>query len=274
MTVQLAWHVVAAADATSLVVRQGTFPASSLLHSHDFAEVFVVESGHASHVIGGTAQALSSGDMVFVSPTDCHQFVEPSSEFTITNVAFPPMFMEGVREMAPTARDAWNNDTKPMPIGRVDQTRLLRRAHELARTGTPVRLLLFLAEALLAADRSDQIQSQPEWLRRSLAEWHEDSDAMRDGVAGLARLAGRSREHVSRVIKSSTGRRAVDLVNEGRIELAASLLQTSDDNIATIAYHAGFESLSHFYHLFRSRHGTTPRQYRLQKLRVIGAEDR
>jgi AraC-like DNA-binding protein len=33
-------------------------------------------------------------------------------------------------------------------------------------------------------------------------------------------------------------------------------------DIADIAAAAGFESLSHFYHLFQKQHGVTPRQFR------------
>lgn len=269
MTVRLTWDGVAATSEWLLVVRHRGFSAASELHTHDFAELFVVESGQSSHVVDGMAVDVSEGDLVFVSPQDTHQFMVPTPDFTITNVAFPAGVMTWLQEMVPEATRAWEKGRQPAPLGVGERTRVVRMAHELATTSGPLRLVRMLSEILVVSHRSERTWSQPEWLGRALGEWQRDAEAMRDGVGGIARIAGRSREHVSRVVKESTGQRAIDLVNETRLEMAANLLQTTDDGIADIAHQVGIDGLSHFYRLFRQQHGTTPRLFRITRKGVV-----
>jgi len=77
-------------------------------------------------------------------------------------------------------------------------------------------------------------------------------------------VAGRSREHVNRVDRATSGRTATELVNETRLTRAAAELTMTDDPIARIAVARGLPNLSHFYRLFNERFGTTPRRFRLR----------
>ena len=52
------------------------------------------------------------------------------------------------------------------------------------------------------------------------------------------------------------------LVNDIRLEYAARCLMQSKAEIMDICADAGFDSLSHFYHLFRAYFGISPRQFR------------
>jgi AraC family cel operon transcriptional repressor len=53
------------------------------------------------------------------------------------------------------------------------------------------------------------------------------------------------------------------------MEFAAGELRTTLRPIIEIALECGISNLSHFYGLFKTAHGTTPRAYRLRHLRTI-----
>ena len=86
----------------------------------------------------------------------------------------------------------------------------------------------------------------PPWLGDALARFAADPDALAGGVPGLAALAGRSREHVNRVIRDRTGDTATALVNELRLTGAAAELRMTDRPIVRIATDCGIGNLSHF----------------------------
>jgi AraC family cel operon transcriptional repressor len=53
------------------------------------------------------------------------------------------------------------------------------------------------------------------------------------------------------------------------MEFAARELRVTSRPIADIALDCGLNNLSHFYSLFRSAHGQTPRAYRLAHHRIV-----
>lgn len=268
--VRLNWDDIAPAGAVSLVVRHGGFPATSVAHDHDFAEVFVVESGAALHERGGTECSLCAGDVIFVLPQDTHRFIAPTADFRITNVAFPDHVLGALREAIPEADRAWSAASDgSVTLGPTEKVRVLRLAHDLTRSNTRLHLTRLVVEILLSVEPDREAFCEPSWIREALSAWQRDEDAMRDGVAGLARISGRSRGHVSRMVRSATGRRAIDVVNESRLELAAGFLQTTDDGIAKIASKVGFSGLSHFYRLFRRHFGVTPGMFRRAHQAVV-----
>ena len=43
-----------------------------IMHYHDFAELFLVESGHGRHILPTGEHKLSEGDLVYVAPGHRH----------------------------------------------------------------------------------------------------------------------------------------------------------------------------------------------------------
>jgi AraC-like DNA-binding protein len=149
----------------------------------------------------------------------------------------------------------------------------LGRIHEIGATLArvpPTRLHLdrMLIEVFAGVEAPAGIEL-PSWLREALSEWQRSPDAMAAGVGGLAALAGRSREHVSRVVRQATGQRTIDVLNRLRLDTAAAQLRMTDRPIALIAIDVGLTNLSNFYRIFGATFGTTPRRYRLRHHQVI-----
>ncbi|MGB1208234.1 MAG: helix-turn-helix transcriptional regulator, partial [Paracoccaceae bacterium] len=105
----------------------------------------------------------------------------------------------------------------------------------------------------------------PAWLVTACADTR-DPQVFRQGAAGFVAAAGRGHEHVCRVARQYLGLSPTAYVNRVRMEHAAMLLGGTDQPIPDIAVDCGLENLSHFYRLFQSHYGTTPRRYRARHL--------
>jgi AraC-like DNA-binding protein len=73
---------------------------------------------------------------------------------------------------------------------------------------------------------------------------------------------GRSQFHA--LFKAETGQTFTEFLAGIRCDKAAELLVNSDRTILDIAVSCGFNNLSHFYHVFKSRKGMSPKRYRTE----------
>lgn len=78
----------------------------------------------------------------------------------------------------------------------------------------------------------------------------------------LARQVHLSPYHMSRVFKKETGIAPIQYVMSYRVEVSKQYLLTSADTMESIAERVGYESETHFQHIFRRLTGSTPGQYR------------
>ncbi|TVR48644.1 MAG: AraC family transcriptional regulator [Puniceicoccaceae bacterium] len=78
----------------------------------------------------------------------------------------------------------------------------------------------------------------------------------------VARQAGISPGHFSRLLKERTGRSFTELLRQCRIDLACDLLRSTERSLAEIAAECGFCDQSYFTRVFQDVKGTTPKQFR------------
>lgn len=89
-----------------------------------------------------------------------------------------------------------------------------------------------------------------------------ESPAQAPGVAELAKQAGYSVDHFSRIFLKTTGLRPQDYVIQARIERARQLLAESDLTIGMVAEVLGFQDIFYFSRQFRQKTGRTPTEFR------------
>jgi AraC family cel operon transcriptional repressor len=243
-------------------------------HTHDFAEVFWIEDGSGVHVVNGQRHALTRGDLVLMRPDDVHTFrTRDVGGLTQVSVAFDRATLDFLQHRY-YDDGAWPWAGATLPATYTFEPGELGWSGELAGllfAGPPTRLLLerFLL-ALLQQLVSPQLRpGLPGWLDDALRRLGDDTEALAGGVATLAALAGRSREHVNRVARRATGRTATELVQEVRLNRAAADLRLTDFPISRIASDCGSANLSHFGRLFKARFGLTPRRYRLHHQALV-----
>lgn len=78
----------------------------------------------------------------------------------------------------------------------------------------------------------------------------------------VASLINMSEASLTRFLRKWTGKTFVDNLNDIRIAEAVCRLIDTSDSIAEICYKCGFNNLSNFNRIFKSRKGYTPTEYR------------
>lgn len=250
----------------------------SQLHTHDFPEVFWLETGTGTHWINGQRKRLDTGDLVVVRPEDQHRLEAVDSfGFTLINLAFDPEIRRHLLSRYGAEMSAWLAPIGPLPVRLQLKSpaifSLRRQVESLARAENSLlaleHFLLGLPSLGEAAD-SGQIPAleQPDWLRRACSEVQRPEIFAR-GAAGFVRVAGRSAEHVARTTRAVLGLTPSDYVNRVRMDYAARELRFTPKPIAQIALDCGIGNLSHFYAVFKKAQGMTPRSYRIAHQRIV-----
>jgi transcriptional regulator GlxA family with amidase domain len=75
-----------------------------------------------------------------------------------------------------------------------------------------------------------------------------------------------SAPHLARIFRREAGRTVGEYLLFLRITRARELLATTDCPTLDVAANCGFESVEHFYRIFRRLTGMTPRTYRKARL--------
>jgi len=81
-------------------------------------------------------------------------------------------------------------------------------------------------------------------------------------VNDMAKCAGYSRYHFTRLFKEYTGSSPQYFMNELRIRMAVRLLQTEQLSVKEIAQRCGFEDVSYFCKIFRKFQKVSPNEFR------------
>ncbi len=274
MSLTLQWNRLFPSGRVSLISwSRKTLGEEFPLHDHDFPEVFWISAGCLQHELNGVGTELPLGRLMFIRPADRHAFRGIDARGgTVCNFAVRPDIVAHLRERYFAGqRIAWWHEAEPPPMLQLAPAELHlldHAARELAATGDPdlhatERFLLNLFHLLRQRDAPVRLTAEPAWLAAARVAMNEPRHLAR-GVPQLVRFAGCSAEHLARTVRRVHGVTPTDLVNQLRLGWAAAELQYSGRTIADVALAAGFESLSHFYHLFRRQHGVTPRQFRLR----------
>lgn len=80
-------------------------------------------------------------------------------------------------------------------------------------------------------------------------------------VEKLSKYVGMSRGSLYNKLLELSGYTPVEYIRQVKLEKAASLLETSDYNVAQIAYMTGFGTPSYFSRTFKSKYGVLPSEY-------------
>ncbi len=251
---------------------------SSQRHDHDFAEVLWLDDGMGTHFVNGKREHLEKGFLRFIRPDDRHEIVSSGSHpLRLSNVAFPSEILEWLaREFPQEAGYQWQQWLDGSRI-LLDDSRLTTlgllfdRLAASPQSRLPIlRFLIDLVDLLQRAAHAVYGRGgAPAWFSRAVDEISEHPVLLREGLTALARVAERSTDHVNRTCRRYLGKTATDIVNEMRLEQAARLLRSSDQEVVDVAYRCGFENLSHFYHLFKSHYGMPPARFRNRELNII-----
>ncbi|MBQ3221724.1 MAG: helix-turn-helix transcriptional regulator [Clostridia bacterium] len=81
-------------------------------------------------------------------------------------------------------------------------------------------------------------------------------------LTDIYKLSGYGQTTLSKLFKQYMGQTLISYINDLKLDYACSLLTNTDYNTLSISSSLGFDSLSHFNHLFKKKFNMSPLQYR------------
>jgi AraC family transcriptional regulator, arabinose operon regulatory protein len=141
-------------------------------------------------------------------------------------------------------------------LRRMERDDSVRSRQSAAGAAWHLLALLAAGQTGTSASRNDEIQQAQQYLREHVG--------ARTSVADLAALAQLSPSHFAALFRRATGTGVLRYQTRLRMSRARELLDTTDQPIAEIARTLGYTDPFYFSRQFRSVHGTSPSDYRVQ----------
>jgi len=247
------------------------------LHTHEFAEFFLIISGKINHLVNSEYQELNAGTLVFIRPADIHGFEQlDGSACELVNVAFKLEFLLDLS--AYLGNDFFlRKYTGPVmsPVFKLSlletddlATRLIRMnalqntAHDLARLNVKIMLADIFTRFFLDTGLSNFNNERPDWFEQMNLEMRKHKN-LREGLDRMKQLAPCTQEHLCKCFRKFLDKTPTEFINEQRIKQAAKQIVETDDKILAVALELGFKSLSRFYSMFKKYYGISPAKFRL-----------
>lgn len=242
-------------------------------HYHDYFEVFLVLSGQAKHLVGTEETVLEAGNLVFIRPSDIHDYISDGYGYSMLNITFTKETLSGLFAFLGDgfpASDLMNAAVPPQVIldnGAMQaiQTRMTAinaiDHEDVSALKTALRILLFEIFSNHFSDFVAKKQTIPSWLSAACQQMQHNGSFV-EGNDALFALTGRTREHVCRSMKKYMGMTVSEYVNDLRLRYIANMLRSSNHTISQIVFSSGFNNLSWASELFRKKYGISMRQYR------------
>ena len=176
----------------------------------------------------------------------------PAEAITVADVHATDAILRRVAELLPNGRQAG-------PSGSADEGHRRRTAASLLRG------VLMDYDARARQSEEDSPSATDRHHRDvvlSIAARIDDEPDRVPSIDELAREAGYSRDHFTRVFKDVLGQSPRDYVIASRVNRAAQLLTESSLPISQVAYASGYDDVYYFSRQFRQKTGHTPSAYR------------
>lgn len=241
-----------------------TVRAVTEVHTHEFYEFFLVTKGSIYHIVNGQRMVLHAGALVLICPHDQHyygQFGKTDCEFI--NLAYPVSTHEavlGFLGIEPAAAPVHRLTPQEMEV-LVDRLQSLAAMDRSQRRPALRALLAELFVRYFRSPGSGATAPIPPWLGDLTQAMRQPANFVR-GLPRLHELSPVTPEHLCRSVRSHFGKTPTEWINDLRLGYAADLLAHTDQEIVAISLQAGFDNLSHFYHLFRQHYHLSPARYR------------
>jgi AraC family cel operon transcriptional repressor len=220
---------------------------------------------------------MPAGYLVMIRGSDSHGFEAlPQETLNLVNIAFPISLIDRIMGRYFDETDRWFHKEGSMPFETVldvmrqrQLTLAFDRLVASAQDNFAVDHFLMDLFQLCAPQTALHLgQALPDWLETAMRRYTGE-EFVSGGLETFFRLAGRSPEHVSRVMRKELDTCPSEWINRKKIEYARRLLEVGSAPVVDVASEAGFENLSYFYRLFKKNYGVSPKRFRSEHNRLI-----
>ncbi|MDF2922250.1 MAG: AraC family transcriptional regulator [Paenibacillaceae bacterium] len=249
-------------------------------HWHAHIEILVFMKGEASVTCGNVVMKAGAGDIIVVNSNELHSLIAQSEDLFYYALICDPSLLHSrstdaveTKFITPLIQNRLLFCNK---IGSDETLRacLLTLIGELDRRETgyelAVKSQLYGLLALLVRSHTATSLAAEEYLERMRRLKRFDpvfrriEESYRESltIEELARTAGLSRFHFSRLFKELTGKTVTDYVNAVRIDMSEQLLRSTPLTLSEIAELTGFNDIYYFSRMFKKYKNVPPSEWR------------
>ena len=243
---------------------------TSCYHSHDdYIEIFIVTKGKLAHRFGKSLTTLKAGDAFIVLPGQYHkhsQYKNYSSQHINLTCRIPfakeifKMYFQAENPDIPNQLIHMN--AKIFEMALTFQQLILESKTEEAKNILVKSFISFAFSLFHSTETAEEEKHIPEWLQDFIQKLNDFDFTTEFNLSDIYALSNYSQTTLSREFKKYVGKTLIAYINDLKLNYACNQLKHTDLSILSIASSLGFDSLSHFSHLFKKKYGITPLQYR------------
>lgn len=248
-------------------------------HRHTYYEIFLVYSGGMLHEVNHKSVEVPANTILFIRPDDYHRYRQTGGNpCGLVRLWVSQEIITGLMGFLGGTVNLQGLLTETLPpsavlpqskmeefVERFEAVFSFHQEEENRRIACLKQLLLELIYLFTGVMNQQHDSSLPLWLAE-LCSQISVRDNFLGGLDKLFELSPVSREHLSRSFQKYLGTTPTRYINRLRLNYAANQLANTNRRIIDICYDSGFGNLSHFYQCFESQYGTTPKDYRFEKM--------
>lgn len=248
-----------------------------VFNKHEGHELVMVESGMCRALVENRKYLLKKSDVLLIAEGEYHA-VQVPGECAFLYIDFRPGLIFSSQEMLGLfLRPFYSGQnggshkfqgTDDLSACILDLARTLRPQNDLVAVLKSVLDFVDYFKRLKTPAKKDAVQPWREKIKPALDLLYQHySEEI--SIERMALACSLSRPTFYRVFTRAVRKRPVELLNEIRLEQAATLLTTTRRKISDIAASTGFLNLSYFNRQFRKAFGKPPLQYRKKAVAFI-----
>ncbi|MCM1161298.1 MAG: AraC family transcriptional regulator [Roseburia sp.] len=253
------------------------------IHWHPEMEIIYVEEGMCQVTLNLETYQLEKGDILFITPGLLHS-IEGNGlissvyyniifdfslllckETDICNTKYLLPYIEGTALLPPILKPPMKHYSQIQHyLEALILDRKIREPGFELLTKSRLMLLFYYLEPLkllasqeYATENSSKIQQI-----KQILFYVENNYSNPITIKEAASLCNFSPSYFMKFFKSATGTSFLQYVKHYRLEMAASLLVSTDLSVLSISEEVGFRNHSYFIRAFKEKFGRTPREYR------------
>lgn len=240
-------------------------------HNHDYWEFFFVTNERLEHSINGKRLLMNKGDGYLIRPTDCHSLkryndADPTHINLLIRCEVIKNYCDSLREGLYETMLA--SDEIPIKLDNHQFKKIIEYVTLLQAT-IPInnqksfisKLLLHYILEIILSKYFIWNTEFPEWFNELIMEINKPAN-IGSFTRDILNTCNYSHTHVLRLFKQYTGKTLVEYIVQVKMENASEMLLHSDMSTLEIAGTLGYNSLSHFNHVFKKTFGVSPSQYK------------
>ncbi|MBQ8725699.1 MAG: AraC family transcriptional regulator [Clostridia bacterium] len=243
---------------------------TSCYHSHEnYIEIFIVTKGKLTHHFGKEKTTMQTGDAFIMLPNQFHKhspYKNYSSQHVNLTCNIPyakDIFKMYFKTETPTFHNQMIKlNAKAFEMVLAFQQLVLEAQTESAKTLAVKAFISFVFSLFNTNENIAPEKPIPDWLQNFILKLNDFDFTSDFNLSDIYALSNYSQTTLSREFKKHVGKTLIAYVNDLKLNYACNQLKHTDLSILAISSSLGFDSLSHFSHLFKKKYGITPLQYR------------